>query len=506
MISEIKKKIEADNKVLDILPQNSANNRKKYASQIKTMKADYIAKEKEILTFINKKNSSLRQKYDLPHDINLEKQMTLLNKRLNYFNPHQSPYEILGLDKLFYSLYRYYDNDLSFYNNNINKILDIFENADVILSKKDFYFSDSIQEYMDVLLKERKNGNCNSALVKDTFENLFWKSHDMMRYILLNFKYLYFDNEKKFKNYVEKAQKLILSEYNDSYDELLRQYQELIVKSNEGYLNNSGVFYRKFISNELNTSDYETDKIDKLISEYIDDDTIDKKDVFEKLYASLIEEQFIYQNRFVLDEVDKIYQDKDNIKNLVSDTNKEISALIKTIHKKRKKLKSKGLFKPKNPDLLKKEVEDSLNELAEKYELLEENLYKEKIASLVNPTIKDYYFIGKSYLFMKNITKDQEIDADSIIKEIDQNLYSPYNALIENIKYKNVDELNLIVFDKYRLLGLSLTVDNFTVDNLESFIKAIGNIIIYYALNNLHIEIDEIDFIIKSDEIIKKVS
>ena len=85
-------------------------------------------------------------------------------------------------------------------------------------------------------------------------------------------------------------------------------------------------------------------------------------------------------------------------------------------------------------------------------------------------------------------------------------LYSPYNALIENIKYKNVEELNLIVFDKYRLLGLNLTVDSFAVDNLDSFIKAIGNIIIYYTLEKLNIDIDEIDFVLQSDEIIKKVS
>ena len=506
MIDEIKKKIAADNKVLDVLPQNSANNRKKYREQLDTMKADYLSKQKEVLNFIKNKNSLLSQKYNLPHENKLEKSIVLLGKRLNYFNPHQTPYEILGLDKLFYGLYKYYDNDLSFYNNNINKILDIFEQADIVLTKKDFYFSNSAEEYMSVLLSERKNGNCNSPLVKDTFESLFWKSHNMMRYILLNFKYLYFSNEKKFESYVTKARKLILSEYNNSYDVLLNKYRELITESNEAYLHNAGVFYEKFINNEINASDYDKDKIDKLISEYMDNSITNKKDIFFKLYASINEERFIYQNRLVLDEVDKLYQEKDNYKNLVSDTNKEISGLIKTIQKNRKKLKSTGLFKPKNPNLLKKEVEDSLNDLGDKYELLEENRCKEKIASLVNPTIKDYYLIGKSYLFMKKICEDKDIDVDETIKEIDRNLYSPYNALVENIKYKNVDDLNLIVFDKYRLLGLSLTVDSFTVDNLDSFNKAIGNIIIYYALEDLKVDINEIDFILASDEIIKKVS
>ena len=162
MIDEIKKKIAADNKVLDILPQNSTNNRKKYAEQVQTMKADYLAKQKEVLNYIKNKNALLSQKYNVPYENNLEKSIILLGKRLNYFNPHQTPYEILGLDKLFYGLYKFYDDDLSSYNNNINKILDIFEQAEIVLTKKDFYFTDSAEEYMDVLLKERKNGKtCN---------------------------------------------------------------------------------------------------------------------------------------------------------------------------------------------------------------------------------------------------------------------------------------------------------------------------------------------------------
>lgn len=506
MIDEIKKKIAADNKVLDVLPQNSTNNRKKYADQVRTMQSDYLAKEKEVLNFIKNKNSLLRQKYDLSHDNTLLKSINLVVKRLNYFNPHQTPYEILGLDKLFYCIRKYYNNDLNSYNTNINKILDIFEQVGITLTKKDFYFSASAEEYMTVLINERANGNYNSQLVRETFERLFWKSHDMMRYILLNFKYLYFSNEKKFNDYIEKAQKLILTEYENSYDKLVGKYHELVTQSNNNYLHNSGVFFEKFVNTEINANDYEKDKIDKLINEYMDNSILNKKEIFMKLYASLNEEMFIYQNRIVLDEVDKIYQDKDNIKNLVSETNKEISGLIKTIQKKRKKIKSKGLFKPKNVNLLKKEVEDSLNELDQKYELLEENRYKEKIASFVNPTIKDYYLIGKSYLFMQKLAKDNEIDVDKMIDNIDNNLYSPYNALIENLKYKNLDELNLIVFDKYRLLGLNLTVDSFGIDNLDSFIKAIGNIIIYYALEELNVDIDEINFILQSDEIIKKVS
>jgi hypothetical protein len=70
----------------------------------------------------------------------------------------------------------------------------------------------------------------------------------------------------------------------------------------------------------------------------------------------------------------------------------------------------------------------------------------------------------------------------------------------------NVETLNLIVYDKYRLIGLSLTTDDFSEDNLDGLSKVVGNIIIYYTLTELNIKLEEISFIIDSDEIIKKLS
>ncbi len=196
MLNEIKKMIEADNEVLNILPQNNVNNRKKYRAELTNIKKKYVDKQSEVYGYIITKNKMLKAKYNIPHEDSLKKQMRDLEEKTNYFNPYQDAYEILGLDKLFYGLHKYYDNDLNIYNNNINKILDIFDQVGVTLTKDDFYFSDSTIQYMDVLIKERREGNYNSAIIKQTFEDLFWQNHNMMRYILLNFKHLYYANEK----------------------------------------------------------------------------------------------------------------------------------------------------------------------------------------------------------------------------------------------------------------------------------------------------------------------
>ena len=508
MIDEVKKMIEDDNEVLNILPQNNVNNRKKYLKELKEMLKKYNDKKDETYGYIVVKNNALKQKYDIPHEDSLTKQVTDLEKKISYFNPYHDSYEILGLDKLFYGLHKYYDNDLTIYNNNINKILDIFEQVGVRLKSDDFYFSDSTEKYINVLINERRNGNYNSPVIKDTFEELFWKDHNMMRYILLNFKQIYYANEKKFNEYVKKVQASILSQNNNSFDSLLEKYQDLITKSNNSYLTNRGVFYNKFVNKEIVTKDYEKEKIEKQINDYFCNNVVkNAKEIFMKLYASILEEMFIFRNKFVLDEVDNLYKEKDSYKNLVATTKKEINTIEKSIYKKRKKIKGHGLFKKKDADsILTKEIEDSLVELDNKYDELDENRYKEKIGAMVNPTIKDYLLLGKSYMFIEHISKEREEDTDTLIEDINKNIYCPYEVLVENINYLDVETLNLIVYDKYRLIGLNLTTDSFLEENLENMSKTVANYIIYYTLLELNINTEEIDFIMDSDEIIKKVS
>ncbi len=510
MIEEIKKKINDDNEVLNILPQNNKNNKKKYNAKVTELLREYTSLEKNVYNYITSKNSVLKSKYDTKFDDDLYNITLELKNKLNYFNEYQDAYEILGLDRLFYNLHKYYDNDLNFYNSNISRILDIFEKAGVNLTKDDFYFSESANLYMDVFLNERKNGNLNPNLLKETFDQLFWKSHNMMRFILLNFKHLYFQNEKKFNEYLKNIRKEILNDYGNSYDNLLMKYQETIITRNRNYLNSKGVFYEKFVNKDLSVKDYENEKMENLISSFLESgfNPTDVKDFFMKFYASINEEAFIYENRFILDFVNKLYEDKDSYKNIVAETKKEINSSEKTVLKKWKKKNRKCFFKKADKDgQLNSEIEAILLELDEKYDLLDENRYKEKIGAMINPSIKDYYMLAKSYLFLRLCTKEMEdINHDDIINKIDDNMYSPYNVVIENVNYSNLDDLNLIIFDKYRLLGFNINSDDLLKDNLENLIKTIANIIIYYNLHDLDYNLEEMEFILQSDEIIKKMS
>ena len=88
MINDIKKMIEDDNEVLNILPQNNVNNRKKYRNQLTITKKKYVDMREEIQGFIILKNGSLKKKYDIPHEDSLSKYISDLEKKINYFNPY----------------------------------------------------------------------------------------------------------------------------------------------------------------------------------------------------------------------------------------------------------------------------------------------------------------------------------------------------------------------------------------------------------------------------------
>ena len=72
MIEEIKKEISDDQEVLNILPQNNVNNRKKYRNKLKELLEKYTKKQDEVYAYIVSKNSLLKNKYDIEYTDSLK--------------------------------------------------------------------------------------------------------------------------------------------------------------------------------------------------------------------------------------------------------------------------------------------------------------------------------------------------------------------------------------------------------------------------------------------------
>ena len=104
MLEEIKKKIDEDNEVLNILPQNNLHNRKKYKEKVEELLKEYQGLQDGVYKYIVSKNTLLK---NIQEDTTIESAKENIEKlamKLKYFNLYQKPYEIFNLDQLFYNI------------------------------------------------------------------------------------------------------------------------------------------------------------------------------------------------------------------------------------------------------------------------------------------------------------------------------------------------------------------------------------------------------------------
>ncbi len=502
MIDEIKEKIANDKEILNVLPQNNARNKAKYLEKVKELKEEYTGLVNQVYNYISMRNSLISSNRVDPTIQELEMKISYLKYNLVYFNKFLDSYEILGLDKLFYELHKYYNSDLESYNDNLAAVIDIFSSVNVSISANDFNFNNNAHTYMCVFFDERSKGNYNSLVVRSKFEELFSSEHNMMRYILLNIKHLYYKNINKFEEYINNKRRDILKEYGNSFDNLLNSYNQLVMERDRLVNNSKALYLDKFINKELNTKDFDEDKINKLIDEIYGENKEVNYELLNNLFHAIKEYQKINEYRYIFDDINKLKKDNDSYKNIVKNTFKEISK------------KESIVLKKNNPNFLDKilhknneDLSSVLEELDNDYENLLVNKYKEDIYNLSpDANLEEYLALACSIHYLIDVlnrSKMEDVETSSLLNNIEDLLYSPYNSLINNISYKDIDRINYIIFDKYKLLGVDLNIESLSIDNLDNFIYSINNIVLSRYLKGINFNTEEVEFLILSNDIIK---
>ncbi len=149
-----------------------------------------------------------------------------------------------------------------------------------------------------------------------------------------------------------------------------------------------------------------------------------------------------------------------------------------------------------------------LNDLLNLYSEYDLDIIKDRIYNYIddNSKLSIYLELGiSSYLFLKRVSSKYQIEMDlnDILKEINIFIHSPYVTLINNEGYSDLEKLNSIVVDKYKLLGFNINLDYLEEGNIDNFIKVIDNIVNYHYMNDININFDDIDFILKAREILE---
>ena len=140
MIEELEKKYDDFKNIVDILPVNNKDNRKK--------KMDHILEEENntnsMIDVVKQEIKDRISKFDSlvenPDIKVVEEELSKCNI-INEWNTYNTSYEKMHLDYYLYQLHRYYKEDLASVNNCIKKILEAFNKVGISVQKNDFEFN-----------------------------------------------------------------------------------------------------------------------------------------------------------------------------------------------------------------------------------------------------------------------------------------------------------------------------------------------------------------------------
>lgn len=496
---KINNQIEVDKEVLSVLPKNTKKNLQIYKDKAQEIKQEYN-------TFLNEIYSEIKRRYLKIKSIKPDEQIEKLSKEIDHLSKislldkNTTSFEKMELDKSLYILKRFYKNNLELINNAIVECLNKFNEVGVPLDKEDFNFSVYTKEYMTVLFEELKKGDVNSTRIKDLFEQIYWKCPDIIIHIELNFRSIYFKNEKIINRYFDEVKKQITKELGLDEEKTLERFNSLQSKYIETKNKDTALIIDKFLNNVMFTKDYEENNIKKqykkILGFDIEELDIEKLDEINKnifrLQNSLYELKNYFKFKFIYDEAINIYKSNEKYKNTYNAKMKQIKKIESNLIKVNKKIERlenhKGLIQKlffKNGKRLEKITNNTnaqIIELKNTYRDLEESKIKNIISVSLNDnsTIYDVLLLAsRFYSFLVNTIIDTfpdivQDDIQDLVEKFKGFISYPKMTIINNIKISEDKDILLMVKDKYNLCNINISKEDIEEDKISDLISTVN--------------------------------
>ena len=521
------KEIEVEKEVLSTLPKNNKKNIDKYVKtvgeelqkyqvRLETIKKEMLSRKEKIIGKLSKEE----QKKD-------SSQIDRIINEYHWFNNYNTSFEKMEFDKILYKM----SKDKTTYegiNKTIYDLIGKYKEAGIELKQSDFSYSPIFYQYMKVFL-ENVNDLENIKL-KDAFEKLYWKESSIITHIELTFKSLYYKYKDYFDKYCYVKQQRLLKEFNNN---LIEQYQTLKRYKDKEKLNISNI-YNRFNNKELNPNDFSKENIDKVISNYIDISKVTEENMdsvvleFTKLRHTLEEYSYLLKYSYILDDVKKLYEEKDKYKGIVKTkfgeikkSEQKLNGFINQVYllNKEKNIKqsfvyklTKSMWASKNKknkdeiiDRLNMEINNQILETKKLYDELEMDKFDEKLLLFNdNSEIISLFKLSNAYyIYQDKLLEEQDLSINDVINEVNKLILNPYNTLINNIDIKNEKDIKQIISDKYELSSIGIPVSSLESEStIESIINDIDKIMYYNVIRKSNLTVEEIIYVYNIDSIL----
>ena len=315
---------------------------------------------------------------------------------------------------------------------------------------------------------------------------------------------------------------------------------ELIKQKNQIEETDNKIILDKFYTGSLNINDYKEDNYKKIYLELTGKDVnniseIEKNEIDENIdklntnlteYAKYLEYKFlveqVLQTRQELlqeAEANKDKKDKKAKKSQYALRKEEIKNLQAEIFKLNAKIDkpSKGFFERKKAE----DKKDSISilqrnnlvlDLKKAYMQLDEEIIKQKILQNLDEasSLFDVLRFASSYYgyMAKAMIKNNEDITDKEIGEKAEKIRKFVNfsnfTVINHVKISDTKDLSIIIKDRYKLLGMQLSKENFEEDSIEDLIRKVKIINNYNNIQKSKFTIKDLEYIMNVKEMIKK--
>ena len=508
--------IDVCKEILSTMPKNNEKNTKKRTEYIDEKKEQYMMYKKEIIEILQKRYDEQLNIEVSPEISNLNTRLKTIEEVLYLLNEEQTSYERMGLDKNIYKLEKFYKENFENINEQINQCIKKFERVGIVLKEEDFNYNNYVSEYMNTFFSEYKKQNENTEILKEKFEEIYWKCPDIIILIELNLRNIYIDKKSVIDKFFEKNRNEILKKWDKSPSEIKKTYMNLMQQKIEKEQIDKKTILNKFINGKLNTKNYTEDKFIKNVEKILSKDTFEELKTdseitvnINKFLNSLYEYRNYMKFKFIIEDVKKYYNNKEQYKKSCTEIKKKIENEEKKLIKNNKTTSGFFIFKAKkeknanNSTKLIKDIENL-------YKQLDLNTFYEKVAIEIseNSTIQDVLTLAVeyyNYMISCMIENEEDIPQDEMdlkIEELKKFLNSPYNTIINNISFLEEKDIVLIIKDRYKLLNFIIEKEDLDIDNLDSLISVVEDIKMNINLHHANININDIEQLQKIQKIL----
>ena len=539
LVENIEKQITTDKEVISVLPRNGIKAIKTLLKTISDMTEKYENLNEKLLKEIETRYTELTTVEENKEIPQLEQEILKYDVAEKNTDTRSS-FEKMGLDRVAYNVNGYYKSNLERLNKEIIFSVKRFEKVGIKLTAEDFCISEYAKKYMEVLLREAYEGDINSEAVKNIFEKVYWQCSEIVSHLYVNIRYIYDKYENQIDRYYNEKSQEILKSLSLTVEEVEEKKAELIKQKNQIEETDNKNILDKFYTGTLNINDYKEDNYKRIYTELTNKDVTqlseaEKKEIDEnidKLNTNLTEYAKYLEYKFLVEEVLQTRQEllknaeanKDKKDKKVKKTQyelikEEIKRLQSEIFKLNAKIEkpNKGFFERKKTEEKKDSIailqrNNLVLDLKKTYMQLDEEVIKQKILQDLDETSSLYdviKFASSYYGYMaKVMIKNNEDITDKEIGEKAEKIRKFVNfsnfTVINHVNISDTKELSIIIKDKYKLLGMQISKENFEEDSIEDLIRKVKIINNYNNIQKSKFSMKDLEFIMNVKEMIKK--